>query len=93
MKLGPKWDIAKLELNHYLSTTDYIRVADLQFEGDTDKATVIDHQGVSGEYAKGLIENMYSATHYSREVNMSMTGLAELLQSVQDVIFTIKFKR
>ena len=36
---------------------------------------------------------MYSAQHYDREVNMNMTGLAELLQSVQDVIFTIQFKR
>jgi uncharacterized protein YyaL (SSP411 family) len=36
---------------------------------------------------------MYSATHFDREVDMNMTGLAELLQSVQDNIFTVNFKK
>ena len=43
--------------------------------------------------SKELLETMYSGTHYCREVDMNMTGLAELLQSVQDNIFTVIFKK
>ena len=43
--------------------------------------------------SKSLLETMYSATHYEREVALNMTGLAELLQSVQDHIFTVEFKK
>ena len=43
--------------------------------------------------SKELLGPMYSATHYAREVTINMTGLAELLQSVQDVVFTVNFKK
>ena len=43
--------------------------------------------------SKELLETMYSAQHYDREINLNMTGLAELLQSVQDIIFTVNFKK
>ena len=43
--------------------------------------------------SKELLETMYSADHYEREIPMNMTGLAELLQSVQDNIFTVNFKK
>ena len=41
--------------------------------------------------SKGLLETMYSSSHYERVVYMNKTGLAELLMSVQDVIFTVNF--
>ena len=39
--------------------------------------------------SRDILENMYSADHFKKEVSMNMTGLAELLQSVQDNIFTV----
>ena len=42
---------------------------------------------------RGMLDTMYSAQHFEREVPMNMTGLAELLQSVQDVIFTVAFRK
>ena len=32
--------------------------------------------------SRDIVENMYSADHFTKEVNMNMTGLAEVLQSV-----------
>ena len=59
----------------------------------TNLVAVRNQHGHTMQMSKELLETMYSAQHYAREVNMNMTGLAELLQSVQDVIFTIEFKR
>ena len=42
--------------------------------------------------SRDILENMYSADHFKKEVPMNMTGLAELLQSVQDNIFTVQFR-
>ena len=42
--------------------------------------------------SRDIVENMYSADHFIREVNTNMTGLAEVLQSVQDNIFTVQFR-
>ena len=36
---------------------------------------------------------MESADHFKKEVPMNMTALAELLQSVQDHVFTVSFKK
>ena len=41
--------------------------------------------------SKELLETMYGGSHYDRIVYMNKTGLAELLMSVQDVIFTVNF--
>ena len=42
--------------------------------------------------SRDIVENMYSASHYAKEVNMNMTSLAEVLQSVADNIFTVQFR-
>ena len=42
--------------------------------------------------SRDIIENMYSADHFGKEVSMNMTGLAEVLQSVQDNVFTVQFR-
>jgi len=36
---------------------------------------------------------MSSATHFDREVGMNMTGLAELLSSISDTIFSVQFRK
>jgi len=55
--------------------------------------TVKNQFGHVMQMSKELLETMYSATHYEREVGLNMTGLAELLQSVQDNVFTVNFKK
>ena len=45
------------------------------------------------QMSKELLNTMFSGRHYSSTVNLNMTALAELLQSVQDNIFTVNFKK
>ena len=42
--------------------------------------------------AHDFVQSMYSADHYQIEVNTNMSDLAEILQSVQDNIFTVQFQ-
>ena len=74
---GPKWNLAKLEMGQFLSMTSYMTVI-----GMGNRVTVKNQFGHIMEMSKSLIETMYSATHYEREIALNMTGLAELLQSV-----------
>ena len=46
--------------------------------------SVKNQHGHTMQMSKELLETMYSATHYKSEVPLNMTGLAELLQYVQD---------
>ena len=85
---GPKWDMSKLEMGQFLSMTSYMTVLNM-----TGLVSVRNQHGSTMQMSKELLETMYSAQHYDREVAMNMTGLAELLQSVQDIIFTVKFKK
>ena len=68
--------------------TSYMTVLNI-----TSMVAVRNQHGNTMQMSKELLETMYSAQHYDREVAMNMTGLAELLQSVQDIIFTISFKK
>ena len=43
--------------------------------------------------SKELLETMYSGQHYANEIALNMTGLAALLQTVQDVVITVNFKK
>ena len=43
--------------------------------------------------SKDILEKMWSATHFTKEVPMNMTGLAELLTTVSDTIFTVQFRK
>ena len=43
--------------------------------------------------SRDILEGMYSADHYKSEVAMNLTGLAELLLTVQDHIFTVGFRK
>ena len=55
--------------------------------------TVKNQFGQDLQMSKDLLETMYSANHFDREVSLNMTGLAELLQSVQDHAFTVHFQK
>ena len=43
--------------------------------------------------SKDILERMYSAEHFKDEVNLTMTELAELLLSLDDNVFTVKFRK
>lgn len=58
-----------------------------------NRITVENSYGNTLYVSKDILEGMYSADHYKKEVPMTMTMLAELLQSVQDHIFTVTFKK
>ena len=87
-KDGPLWDLKKLEKGHILSETSYVHVLAIK-----DVVSVSNQFGNCMDMSKEFFETMYSADHYQREVALNMTGLAELLQSVQDVVFTIEFQK
>lgn len=60
---------------------------------DATGITVENSYGNTLYVSRDILENMHSGDHYDREVNMNMTALAELLQSVQDHVFTVQFKK
>jgi len=82
--------LAKLKMGQFLSMTSYMNV---QSFGRGDLVTVKNQHGHTMQMSKELLETMYSATHYKQVVPLNMTGLAELLQSVQDHVFTVNFKK
>jgi hypothetical protein len=43
--------------------------------------------------SRDLIEKMDSGSHFAKEVATNMTSLAEVLLSVSDKVFTVKFKK
>jgi len=43
--------------------------------------------------SRDLIEKMDSGSHFATEVPMNMTGLAEILTTVSDKVFTVRFKK
>lgn len=62
-------------------------------EIDGNRVTVQNSFGNDLYVSKDILENMYSGDHYKKEINMNMTTLAELLQSVQDHVFTVSFRK
>jgi len=58
-----------------------------------DRVTVQNQYGNLMHVSRDILEKMWSATHFSREVPMNMTGLAELLTTVSDTIFTVQFRK
>ena len=43
--------------------------------------------------SRDIIEKMNSASHFKTAVHMSMTALAELLESVGDTVFSVRFHK
>ena len=45
------------------------------------------------DVSKDILEQMDSGTHFSKEVAMNMTDLAELLTTCWDTVFTVQFHK
>lgn len=79
------WSGDQLATDQYLSQTAYVQVQEI--EGN--RVTVVNQYGKKMFYSRDILENMWSADHYEREVPMQMTALSELLHNVSDHIFTV----
>ena len=71
--------------------TNYLTV--MNVEERSGMVNVCNQHGQNMHMSKELLETMYSGRHYASEVALNMTGLAALLQIVQDVVFTVNFKK
>ena len=74
----PLWDTKKYETKQYFSQTTYMGVKAI----DGNRVTVQNSFGNDLYVSKDILEGMYSAEHFKKEVPMNMTAIAELLQSV-----------
>ena len=45
------------------------------------------------DVSKDILEKMDSATHFSKEMAMNMTDLAELMTTCGDTVFTVQFHK
>ena len=62
-------------------------------EIDGKRITVENSFGDRMYVSRDILEQMESADHYEKEVQMTKTELAELLQGVQDHVFTVYFHK
>lgn len=49
--------------------------------------------GMQMDVSKDIIERMWSANHFDTEVNMGMTDMAALLETIGDTVFSIQFRK
>lgn len=87
----PKWNLQKLEMDQFMSMTSYMTV--MGINAKNNMISVRNQFGNHYEISKSILETMHSADHFEKEVFINMTGLAKLLQSVGDKVFTVVFKK
>ena len=85
----PLWNPKKFEPKQFFSQTAYLKVKSMNDVGITVKNSYGNEMFVS----RDILQGMYSADHFKKEQAMNMSGLAELLQSVQDHVFTVTFRK
>jgi hypothetical protein len=56
---------------------------------DGNRISVHDQHGNLTHVSRDIVEKMASASHFTKEVAMNMTGLAELLEQLSDTVFTV----
>jgi len=49
--------------------------------------------GMQMDVSRDIIERMWSANHFDTEVNMGMTDMAALLETIGDTVFSIQFRK
>lgn len=45
------------------------------------------------QVSKDILEKMDSASHFEKEVPLTMTQLAELMETCGDTVFTVQFRK
>lgn len=59
---------------------------------EPDKVTVKNQLGGIWHVSRDILESMYSADHYEKEVPMNMTNLVVILEEAGDTIMKVQFK-
>ena len=85
----PLWNPKSFALSQWFSQTTYLKVKEIS----ADKITVRNAHGNTLYVSKDILEGMYSADHFAKEVPVNMTALAELLQTVEDHVFSVVFRK
>lgn len=80
---APLWDPKQLAVGQVLSMRTYYNVKIIA----ENTLTVEDQNGTTMQVSRNIVEKMASGTHFAKEVPMTMTGLAELLEGFSDTVF------
>ena len=83
------WNRKKLDIGQFLSEVAYYRVEKIL----KDKVDVVSSLGNEITVDLDLLKQMDSAQHYAKEVNCNMTQLVEVLETANDTIFKVVFKK
>jgi hypothetical protein len=86
---APLWDTKKFAVDQVLSMRTYYNVTGIA--GNT--VTVDDQNGSTVQVSRDILEKMVSGTHYAKEVHLTMSGLAELIETFSDSVFTVSFHK
>ena len=78
-------------MGQFLSMTNYLTV--LNINQTTQMVAVRNQRGQTMSMSRELVETLYSARHYDRVCYLNKKGMAELLMSVRDVVFTVNFTK
>ena len=71
----PLWDTKQFAVKQHFSQTAYLNVKAIS----GNQVTVMNSWGEEMIVSRDIVEGMYSASHFEKEINMNMTGLAEVL--------------
>ncbi|MCA9683476.1 MAG: hypothetical protein KC457_14850 [Myxococcales bacterium] len=83
-------DIAKLKVGDHLSETQYYKITEL-LDG---RVALENERGLKITVTHRIVEEgMYSASQFTRTVELSRTGLCEVLEGAGDSIFTVNFNK
>ena len=86
----PLWDPKQLQVGDNFSCISYLNVTNI----DGNQVTVKNHMGGSWFISKDLlVRDAWSADHYDKEVKCTMTDLSEILESCQDTILKVSFRK
>ena len=88
-KNPPLWEPKQFAVDQWFSQSQYFNVKAI----DGDRITVENQWGNLLYVSRDLLEKMSSATHFTKEVAMNMTSLAELIETVSDTVFSVSFKK
>ena len=85
----PLWDKDQFEAKQWFSQTAYWTVRSI--EGN--QVRVQNSYGMQMDVSKDMLEKMWSANHFEKEVAMTMTELAELMENLGDTVFSVQFRK
>jgi hypothetical protein len=81
----PLWDTKQFQTKQWLSQTAYLTVRSIT----GTQIRVENSYGSQMDVSKDILERMWSASHFEKEICCTMTELAELLESIGDTVFSI----